>query len=223
MPGPELPGLARACQALAEGAVVVVPNPPPMTYGIVATSARALNAIKRRPLEQNVGVSLHEQSQWSAVASSIELSAAALSAAAGLMEQRFTVLLPMRPGRPPPGWFTPAVRDGYLAAFNGCWAPTARLWKEFPRLYGSSANVSGEAPADSAARAVEMFGTDCVVLDADAVDGPAVERQASTMVRIDRLGRLTLHRAGAQSKASGLGPEEFLEQLAAEVGLSRSR
>lgn len=217
---PELPGLEAICQALAAGAAAVVPNPFPMTYGVVATSARTVNAVKGRPLDQNVGVSLHDRGEWERVAPSIDLPPAALDAAIALLQQRFSLLLPVSSLVPAPDWVGPAVRDGYLAAFNGYWTETAPLWDRFPRLFGSSANVTGELPADSAARAAEMFGADCAVLEVPALEGHPAGRSASAMIRIDRSGGLVLHRPGAQSAVSGVAPVEYLQQLAAEVGLS---
>lgn len=197
----ELPGLSRACQVLAAGGAVVVPNPAPMSYGLVATSAETVNATKRRPIDQNVAVSLHNQSEWQRVAPSIDLPAASLDGVPALLSRRLTLLLPLRSRVPLPGWVTPAVRDGYLAVFNGHWAVTARLWERFPRLYGSSANITGEPPAASAADAVAMFGGAVPVIDGDSLRGRHSAGTASTMVRFDRAGRLWPYRAGAQDAA----------------------
>jgi tRNA A37 threonylcarbamoyladenosine synthetase subunit TsaC/SUA5/YrdC len=216
----ELPGLSRACEVLAAGGAVVVPNPSPMAYGIVAIRAPAVNALKGRRLEQNVAVSLHDRSTWQEMAPSVDGPPAVLDAAAILLSRRLTLLLPLRSRAPRPGWLEPAIRDGYLAAFNGFWDRTARLWDGFPQLYGSSANLTGEPPATSAAQAMRIFPADCVVIAGDDLEDSPWPRSASTMVRIDRAGRLSLHRAGAQDAASGLGPDDFLRQLAANIGLS---
>jgi tRNA A37 threonylcarbamoyladenosine synthetase subunit TsaC/SUA5/YrdC len=188
-----------------------------MAYGVVATSPRAVNALKGRRLDQNVAVSLHNRSQWQQVARCIDLSPAALDATASLLRLRVTVLVPLRAPHPP--WVTPAVRDGWLAAFNGWWAPTARLWDRFPRLYGSSANLTGEPPAPSAAAAAGMFGAECVVVNAGAFDHAPGPRWASTMVRIDRAGLLDLYRTGANDAVHGREPRAFLRHLSATVGL----
>lgn len=197
----ELSGLSRACEVLAAGGAVVVPNPAPMAYGLVATSAAAINAAKRRPVDQNVGVSLHNRSEWQLLAPSIDLPPASLDGVVALLSRRLTILLPLRTGVPHPAWVTPAVRVGYLAAFNGHWAATARVWDRFPRLYGSSANITGEPPAASAAQAAVMFGADVPVIDAEAIRGPRLTSTASTIVRIDRAGRLCPSRAGVVSFA----------------------
>lgn len=213
----ELPGLARACAALATGAAVVVPNPPPMTYGIVATAARRVNAVKRRPLDQNVAVSLHDRGEWAALTAAIDLADGCLSGVNVLLQQRLSVLLPLRQDVAAPDWTAPAVRNGYLAAFNAHWAPTAPLWERFPRPYGSSANVTGQDPANSAERPTTMFGGSCFDVEGDLLEGRPRQRSASTMVRIDPDGRLVLHRDSAQN--AGSSRSEFLSGLADETGL----
>lgn len=215
----ELPDLSRAYRALAAGDVVVVPNPAPMAHGLVATDAAAVNAVKRRPADQPVGVSLHDRSQWEAVAPTIDLAPAAVFSVAALLRRRFTLLMPLRVHAELPDWVVPATRDGYLAAFNGYWSATAGLWERYPRLYGSSANLTGEPPLTSAAEARSTFGPRCVVLDVDMLGESRALRAASTMLQIDRRGRLGLHRPGAQDAASRLEPEEFLRHLASDVGL----
>lgn len=196
-----------------------MPNPFPMAYGVVATDAQVINALKRRPLSQNVGVSLHDRTQWSRVAHCLDLPPAAVDAVEALLTERLTVLAPLANHGALPSWVAPAVRDGYLAAFNGWWAATAELWRRFPRLYGSSANVTGQPPAASAAQARAMFGTDCVVVDAAGLDGPSAGRSASTMVRLDPAGRLGLVRSGAQDAGYEGGSKEFLRNLATRMQL----
>jgi tRNA A37 threonylcarbamoyladenosine synthetase subunit TsaC/SUA5/YrdC len=196
--------LGRAAEVLSAGGAVVVPNPAPMTYGIVATDARKVNEVKHRPIGQNVAVSLHAREQWQQVVPAVDLPTGVLRTVVELLEQRLSILLPLGAREALPDWVTPAVRDGHLAAFNGYWAPTAALWDRFPRLYGSSANLTGRPPAADAGQAAAMFGTGCPVVavaDPDEASGP---RAASTMVRIDPAGRLELVRAGAQDLGSGL-------------------
>jgi tRNA A37 threonylcarbamoyladenosine synthetase subunit TsaC/SUA5/YrdC len=223
--GADLPSLARAGDLLAQGAAVVVPNPPPMTYGVVATTARMINTVKCRAPSQNVAISVHDQSEWRRMLPIIDLQAAALEGVVTLLRRRLTLLLPVRPDLPTPPWIAPAVRAGQLAAFNGWWAPTAPIWERFPRLYGSSANRTGEPPATSAAQARRTFGRDCFVVDAESIiDADALGSQSkrsapSTMMRLDRDGRLSLHRSGAQDQHWAPRPEAFLRNLAELGGL----
>ncbi len=199
---------------------MVVPNPAPMAYGVVATTAEAVNALKKRPLDQDVAVSVHDRSQWDGMAAAIDLPPAVLDAVGALLRSRITVLVPLRRGVRYPPWIDPAVRDGELAVFDGYWEPAASLWERFPRLYGSSANITGEQPAESAGQAAAMLGDACPVVDADAMAGPRGRRWASTMARIDRTGRLDLHRSGAHDASSGLTATEYVRRLAASVGLA---
>jgi tRNA A37 threonylcarbamoyladenosine synthetase subunit TsaC/SUA5/YrdC len=61
----DLPELARAelraVEVLRGGGAVVVTNPSPMTYGVVARDARAINRLKGRPVDQPVGISIQAE------------------------------------------------------------------------------------------------------------------------------------------------------------------
>ena len=223
MTGSVLPGLVAACRVLARGGAVVVANPAPMAYGVVATRAETVNRYKGRPLDQNVAVSVHDDSQWSRVVPCLDLSPEAVAAAVAMLHQRLSLLLPLRAGVERPRWVEPAIRDGWLAAFNGYWDLTAPLWEAYPQLYGSSANRTGQPPVTSAAQAIATFGPACVVVGDDGIPASSGPRSASTMVRIDRDGHLALHRSGAQDAASGQQPQAFLRSLAVDVGLAGPR
>lgn len=219
--GKRFPGIEQACQALSVGLPAVVPNPAPMTYSIVAADARSINAVKGRPMGQSVAVSMHNHPQWDLVARSLDLGPILLEGVTALLARRITVLAPLRDASSPPEWTKPAIRNGWLAAFNGYWEPTSDIWDKFPRLYGSSANLTGQPASASAARAKAVFGTACAIVNGESFDRPE-PRWASTMVRMDRSGELTLHRSGAQDSVSGLEPTEFLRHLADSVGLPRA-
>lgn len=220
--GPELPDVASACDVLQRGGAVIVPNPAPMSYGVVATRAWRLNLVKGRRLDQNVAVSLHDPSEWRRVVPSLELPEAALEGVVALLGLRLSVLLPLRAGVSFPVWLSPAVRAGNLAAFNGRWAPTASVWIRFPRLYGSSANRTGEAAATTAAEARAALGERCSIIDGDALErtrGPrSPSRASSTIVRLDRDARVSLHRSGAQDQAAS-SAAAFLRRLEQVAGL----
>lgn len=199
---------------------MVVPNPAPMSYGVVATSATAVNAVKRRPLGQNVAVSMHDEAEWRSVSASFDLSVHARTAVRALLCSRFTVLVTLKPQPVMPAWVEPAVRDNQLAMFNGYWSLTGAVWKKFPRLFGSSANITGERPAGDAEQAAAMFGTSCPIIDVDEGGLAVTGRWASTMIRIDRSDCLELARSGAQDRVSGLPPKEFAIGLAVQMGLT---
>jgi L-threonylcarbamoyladenylate synthase len=191
-----------------------VPNPSPMTYGIVATSPYAVNALKRRPLNQKVAVSLHDDAEWRHVAPSLDLHPDMLPRIVALMCKRLSLLVPLRDTVSHPDWISPAVHNGYLAMFSGRWARLAQLGGQFPHLYGSSANRTGQPPAASAAEAVGIVGTDAVVVDGDALRDLGSAHSASSMVRVAPDGKLSLYRHGAHDAAAGLDPEIYLRRLA---------
>jgi L-threonylcarbamoyladenylate synthase len=202
-----LPGLAAACRARASGQAVVVPNPSPMTYGLVATSASAVNAVKRRPVDQPVAVSLHDAVEWQRVTPALDLPGELLPRLRMLLCRRLSLLVPVRDTASLPAWVRSGMQEGYLAVFNGRWAPLDPLWNRFPRLLGSSANRTGEAPAACAADAARMLGTDVPVIDGDALRDPRRAHAASTMVRVTPDGTVRLHRRGAQDADSAVDPD----------------
>ncbi|HEX6447023.1 MAG TPA: Sua5/YciO/YrdC/YwlC family protein [Streptosporangiales bacterium] len=211
----ELPGLAEACRALADGRAVVVPNPSPMTYGVVATSPQAVNLLKGRPADQHTAVSVHDAAEWQRIVACLDVPPGVLRRIVVLLRQRLSLLVPLRDSGPRPDWIAPAVRDGYLAMFDGWWAPTARLWDAFPRLYGSSANRTGRPPAASAAEVDPAMLAAAQVVDGDALREGEQVHAASSMVRVARDGELSLYRRGAQDAASGLDPDAYVRHLAA--------
>lgn len=212
-----LPGLDEACAALADGRAVVVPNPSPMTYGVVATTPEAVNAVKRRQRDQAVAVSLHAPEEWQRVAGCIDVPAGVLARIGALLRERLSLLVPLREAAAHPSWITPAVRHGYLAMFSGRWEPTGRLWDGFPRLFGSSANRTGHKPAATAAEATAVLAGEAPVVDADALRDLDRPHAASSMVRVDRDGTLSLHRHGAQDVASGLDGDAYIRRLSSTL------
>lgn len=217
--GAALPGLARAGDALAAGEAVVVPNPPPMTYGLVATTAERINAVKHRSPSQSVAVSLHNRTEWLRVSRCLDVPATALDGVVAMLGRQLTLLLPLRVETPYRRWLRPAVRAGRLSAFNGRWAPTAALWERFPQLYGSSANPTGRPPATSADTARDYFGSACVVVDGGKLAAASGPTAASTVVAVDRCGRLRLHRPGADDLRWTARPNTYLSWLSDRVGL----
>ncbi|MDN5914350.1 MAG: Sua5/YciO/YrdC/YwlC family protein [Pseudonocardia sp.] len=213
------PGLDAACRALARGQAVIVPNPSPMTYGLVATSASAVNAVKGRPLDQPVAVSLHDQAEWQRVAPALDLPGELQPMIAALLRERLSLLVPVREAARLPAWARSAVQDDHVAVFSGWWAPLAPLWDRFPRLYGSSANRTGQPPVTSAADVASRLGARVPMIDGDALRDPRRVHTASTIVRVTPDGSLRPHRRGAQDAASGLDLDAYIARLASiEVG-----
>lgn len=202
----------RAIEVLRGGGAVVVTNPSPMTYGVVARDARAVNLLKGRPADQPVGISVHSQAARDQLFPFLDLRTDALAAIDFALAERITVLAPIRSDPAMPEFLAPAIQDGWIVFFDGSWGQLAALWTTFPFLYGSSAHRTGEAPAASAAEARAQFPSGTVVIDADHLRQPAAVHGASTMIRVDPDGRLSLHRSGIQDQVAG-GPDVLLDRL----------
>lgn len=211
-----LPELDRAqlhaIEVLRGGGAVVVTNPSPMTYGVVARDARAVNLLNGRPADQPVGISVHSAAAHDQLFRYLDLRTDTLAAIDFALAERISVLAPIRSDPTMPEWLAPAIKDGWVLFFDGSWGPLALLWLTFPFLYGSSANRTGEAPAASAAEARAQFPADSVIIDADHLRTPAAAYGRSTMIQVDPDGRLTLHRSGVQDQAAG-GPDVLLDRL----------
>ncbi|MEW1723434.1 hypothetical protein [Streptomyces sp. NPDC093109] len=213
-----------AADALTAGRAAILPNPSPLTYVVTATGPRAVNSAKARPANQEVALWVHDDTTWTELTTALDLTPAALSTAVTLLRvELVTLLVPVRTDAPPPAWALPALRDGNLLLFGARWEPLAPLLARFPRLYVSSANRTGQAPAATAARAAEMFGPDVPVTDADILrdtgsgsgTGTGTPHAATTTLRIAPDGTLTHIRHGAQDRAHGSDPTAYLERLRA--------
>ncbi|WP_427896048.1 META domain-containing protein [Kribbella sp. GL6] len=200
--------LMYGVEALREGLAVVVANPSPMTYGVIARDARVVNRLKGRPADHPVGVSVHTEASHDRLFRCLDLRSDALAMVDFALAERITVLAPVRPDPAMPEWLAPAIKDGWVLFFDGSWGPTWFLWESHPFLYGSSANRTGEAPAASAAEAREQFpARSQMIIDADDRRLPATAYGPSTIIRVARDGRPTLHRSGIQD------PDVLLNRL----------
>lgn len=206
-------GLDAAWAALAAGQPVVLPNATPLAYMVVATSPREVNRLKGRPLHQNVGITLYDDADWRSVQPALDLAPDGFERMLELMRRELlSFLAPLRHGAELPEWLRPAVRDGWLGVFAGRWRPLTPLWERFPRLFGSSANRTGQPPAGSAAEAAAVLGDTTVVVDGDAQRDVAATRGATTILRMWPDGTIALHRTGAHD--AGLSAHDYLARLA---------
>lgn len=211
-----LPDTGAAADALRAGGAVILPNPSPLTYVVAATTPGAVNDAKGRPTGQEVALWVHDDAVWRALATELALTPAALRTAFALLrEERVTLLVPVRADARPSPWTGPALRDGHLLLFGAQWGPLSALLTGFPQLYVSSANRTGQPPADTAARATAMFGPGIPVVDAEALRRPGTPHAATTMLRIGSGGDLEHVRRGAQDQAHGPEPEAYLAHLRA--------
>ncbi|TDO66648.1 tRNA A37 threonylcarbamoyladenosine synthetase subunit TsaC/SUA5/YrdC [Kribbella sp. VKM Ac-2571] len=202
----------HAIDVLRGGGAVVVTRPSPMTYGVVARDARAVNVLKGRPVDQPVGISVHLEAAHDQLFRCLDLGTDTLAAVDFALAERISVLAPIRPDPTMPEWLTPAIKDGWVLFFDGAWGELPFLWPSFPFLYGSSANRTGEAPATSAGEARAQFPPGTVIIDADDRRTPAAAYGASTIVRVEPDGRMSLHRSGVQDQEAG-GADVLLDRL----------
>ncbi|TDW90985.1 tRNA A37 threonylcarbamoyladenosine synthetase subunit TsaC/SUA5/YrdC [Kribbella pratensis] len=202
----------HAVEVLRGGGAVVVTRPSPMTYGVVARDARAVNVLKGRPVDQPVGISVHLEDAHDQLFRYLDLRSDTLAAADFALAERMSVLAPIRPDPAMPEWLTPAIKDGWVLFFDGAWGELPFLWTSFPFLYGSSANRTGEAPAASAAEARAQFPPGTVIIDADDRRTPAAAYGVSTIIRVEPDGRMSVHRSGVQDQEAG-GADVLLDRL----------
>ena len=209
----DVPDLALACEALARGRPVVLPNACPMAYVVVATEPRAINVLKGRTVDQNVGIAQPRGEDWQELEQVIDLPQDRLSLMTALMRQHLvSFLVPLQAAVPLPAWIDPAVRSGQLGMF-ATWMPLTPVWDQFPRLFGSSANRTGHPPASTAAEARSIFDRDTVVVDGDGLRSPGCTRGSSTILRMSPSGRLSVHRPGAQDAVAGIHGDDFVRML----------
>ncbi|GAA2242932.1 hypothetical protein GCM10010145_06620 [Streptomyces ruber] len=214
--------LVQAAQVLRDGAAVVVPNPAPLTHVVVSPRSRTVNEAKGRPAGQPVALFAHHPDTLRALDDIWDLDPDRRATARWLLvEERLTVLVPVRTGIELPDWAAPAVKDGWMLLFGARWEPLRPLLDEHPVLYVSSANRTGRPPAATTAEALAMFPATVPVL-ALPEQGPeephaataGTERRATTTVRLHPDGRFELHRHGAQDQHHA-DPEQYLRQLRA--------
>ncbi|CAO5234900.1 hypothetical protein [Frankia sp. AgKG'84/4] len=210
---PEASVLRPVRDALAAGAAVVLPNPPPLTYLVVGTSPTAVNTAKGRPYDQEVALWITRDAQLGELAAALALDGEGMALARRLLvAERVTLLVPLRAGQAAPHWLAPSVRDAHALLFGARWAPLRPLVRGFTALYVSSANRTGRRPAARAAQARVMFGERIPVLDGDAWPGAALRRGATTMLRLRPDATIEHVRPGAQDSAHA-DPAAYLAWL----------
>ncbi|GGY06855.1 Sua5/YciO/YrdC/YwlC family protein [Streptomyces minutiscleroticus] len=211
--------LVQAGRALRDGTAVVVPNAAPLTHVVTAPRARSVNEAKGRPVDQPVALWAHHPDTLRALEHIWKLGTEQSAKARWLLQERFTVLVPVQDGTDTPDWASPAIKDGWMLMFGARWQPLRPLLDEHPVLYVSSANRTGHPPAATTADALAMFPATVPVLALPEPEEPdaataGMERRATTTVRLHPDGRMELHRHGAQDQHYAT-PAHYLQQLQA--------
>ncbi len=184
------------------------------TSTVAGTDPRAVNTAKGRPADQAVALWAHHPRTLRALTGVLALNAGSVAVARRLLtDERVTLLVPLSAGAQRVDWLEPASQDGWALLFGTRWAPLLPVLDDFPVLYVSSANRTGQPPAATAGEAVAMFPPATAVLgtasladsDTDTDIGTGTEdrrpgRSATTTLRLHPDGRVDLHRHGAQDQ-----------------------
>jgi L-threonylcarbamoyladenylate synthase len=211
MPVLTLENKGVAIEALRSGRPVVVPWPSPLPYALTGTRAAAVNMAKKRPVRQPTGLSV---AGIDVIAPYLDLADDAVPLARWLCESELlSLLVPVSLTRSP-GWLAPAVQDGLVFFTAAPWLPElATVIGSFGHLYMSSANITSERPAVTAAEAGRAFGDDLIVLDGDARRDPSRPHGSTTIVRMTGAGDLTVARPGISNAAFRADLDAYVHDL----------
>jgi L-threonylcarbamoyladenylate synthase len=201
-----------AIEALRSGSPVVIPAPSPLPYAITGTQAAAVNAAKNRPTHQLAGVSV---AGIDVIGPYLDLDESLLPLARWLGESELvSLLVPVRPGGP--DWLSPAISGGMVLFTCTPWLPgIAAIITTFGHLYLSSANITGDRSATTAAEAGRAFGSRLIVLDGDEYRDRSRPHGSTTMVRLGHAGELSVARTGINNAAFGTDLTGYADDLSA--------
>ena len=184
-----------AILALEAGAVVGLPTETVYGVGVLPRppALRSLIEAKRRPIEKGIALLIDDLAQVDGL---VTVPPVAHVLAAAFWPGALTLVLPLRDGAS-----VPEVVTGGRATL-GVRVPDHSVPRALARALGplavSSANLSGQAAATSAAELIEAVGASLsLVLD----DGPVRGGVASSVIAIDRSGRIEIVRRGAIASA----------------------
>ena len=199
---------ARVLSELRAGRAVAVPLPTPLPYVLAATGQAAVNVAKGRPADQPVGMVVADVP---AVAPHLALDWPAAALTAWLCtDQRLNVFVPLAHGAP--SWLV-QDRAGGTAGLMGSWLPELRdVLDPLGHLYVSSANVSKQDVATTAADADAAFGGDLLVVDGDPYRTADVPHGSATIIRVGESGDLSVARRGINDLGFDDG-DAFLAEL----------
>jgi tRNA A37 threonylcarbamoyladenosine synthetase subunit TsaC/SUA5/YrdC len=202
-------GLGALSRHLSGGLPLVVPLSSPLPYVVAGTSPAAVNVAKGRPRAQAVGVAIRT---LDLIEPALELDPETISLVRWLcFTEEAGVLVPVDESAPE--WLAPATVDG-MAFLGGAWLPAlSGLVTGRTHLYMSSANATAGQPATTAAQAEAAFGGELLVVDGDAFRDPSRTHGSSTMITVERGGRLTVTRPGINNLAFGDDHNGYLDDL----------
>ena len=202
-------GLRRAGRVLDAARAVILPLPTPLPYIVASLDAAAVNAAKRRPSGQPVGLTVAD---FSLMTRHVDLDADTLTLARWLTaDQMLNLLLPVRAGGS--DWMRPSTSKGWIGVTLACLNQTRALLNQRGHLYVSSANRTG-CPAAGTARAADAaFGGQLLVINGDPARDPSTASGSATIVRVGPRRHLEVVRHGIHDAAFAGDTNRFVQHL----------
>ncbi|MCP6759969.1 MAG: hypothetical protein NHB32_14705 [Fischerella sp. CENA71] len=187
---------------LSEGQPVVLPNPSPLPYVVVAVSPIIINSLKRRSLDQNVASFI---GRFETVKQYFNLDQYGMEIAEKcLVENKMTVLCPVKNDIEMPTFFLPSLKNNHVLLFATHLPGLQQLCVEFPSLYVSSGNVTKMEPQQfctDVQTQFKEFGNPefkLLLVDGDHLRDRHQRHGSTTMVMISPTGNLSITRKGIQ-------------------------
>jgi tRNA A37 threonylcarbamoyladenosine synthetase subunit TsaC/SUA5/YrdC len=187
---------------LSEGQPVVLPNPSPLPYVVVAVSPVIVNSLKRRAIDQNVASFI---GRFEPIKQYFNLDQYGMEIAEKcLVEKKMTVLCPVNNDIEVPTFLLPSLNGNHVLLFAAHLAGLQQLCLQFPSLYVSSGNVTKMEPkqlcTDVQAQFKEFGNPEfrLLLVDGDYLRDRHQRHGSTTMVMISRTGELSVKRKGIQ-------------------------
>ncbi|MEC4814968.1 MAG: hypothetical protein SAK29_17060 [Scytonema sp. PMC 1069.18] len=187
---------------LSQGQPVVLPNPSPLPYVVVAVSPVIINSIKRRSLDQNVASFI---GKFKTVKQYFNLDQYGMEIAEKcLVEKKMTVLCPLKNDIEVPPSLLPSFKNNHVLLFASHLTGLKQLCLQFSSLYVSSGNVTKLEPkqfcTDVQAQFQEFGNPEfkLLLVDGDHFRDRHQRHGSTTMVRISPTGNISVQRKGIQ-------------------------
>lgn len=194
--------LPKIKQHLIKGDPVVLPNPTPLPYMVVAVSPAIINMVKRRSADQAVASFIGGFESIKRYADlgddGMELSERCL------IKDRMTVLCPVRNDVEVPPFLVPAIKENYMLLFAAHLPDLQEMCCQLPPLYVSSGNLTAMKPeqlcSDVEAQFVRPGGPDInlLIVDGDHLRDQSQRHGSTTMVKISHTASISVVRDGIQ-------------------------
>lgn len=189
-------------QCLLKGHSVVLPNPSPLPYMVVAISPTIINSVKNRSLDQSVASFI---GNFESIKSYLDLNPDGLGLTKDfLLKDKMTVLCPVKNKADAPAFLLPSIKEDHVLLFAAHLKELKQLCLELPSLYVSSGNVTGMKPqqlCQDVQAQFKMFGNpalELLIVDGDHLRDQKQLHGSTTMVKISRTNKLSLERQGVQ-------------------------